>query len=299
MIGELTALGAALSWTVSAVLYKEALAKARPISANIVRLGCTSILLLVLLAVLGRLDVLTSLSWHVVVLAGISGVIGLGLGDTLYLTSLKLLGVARAVSITCVYPLFNVLWAIFIVKEAVTLPAVAGAVMIVLGIWLLSGEQKESRVVEKKALFKGVFFALATALAWSISIALIDMAVTLPETGSLDHAFAVNTVRIVTIAVFLLVLSPLTDREFKFLKMEKRTVIALVSGGVVALGVGWFLLAYSFLHISQSEAVPISSTTPLFSTFVGIAFLHEKVTVKNALGSLMVVIGIFAVFILP
>lgn len=298
MIGEFTALGAALSWTVSAVLYKEALAKTRPISANIVRLGCTSMFLLVLLAVLGRLDVLTSLSWYAVVLAGISGVIGLGLGDTLYLTSLKLLGVARAVSITCVYPLFNVLWAIFIVKEAVTLPVVAGAVMIVLGIWLLSGEQKETQAVNKKALFKGVFFALATALAWSISIALIDMAVTLPEAGSLDHAFAVNTVRVIAIAVSLLVLSPLVDREFEFLKMEKRTVTALVSGGVVALGVGWFLLAYSFLHISQSEAVPISSTTPLFSTFAGIAFLNEKITVKNALGSLMVVIGIFAAFIL-
>ncbi|MDI6805334.1 MAG: hypothetical protein QMD20_01570 [Candidatus Bathyarchaeia archaeon] len=45
MIGEVAALGAALSWTFSAVLYKEALLKTKPISANIVRLTCTSAIL--------------------------------------------------------------------------------------------------------------------------------------------------------------------------------------------------------------------------------------------------------------
>ncbi len=299
MIGELAALGAALSWTVSAILYKEALVKTKPISANIVRLGCTSLFLLVLLVALGRLEVLTNLSLYAVVLAGVSGIIGLGVGDTLYMASLKLIGVARAVPITCIYPLFNILWAIFLLKETVTLPVAAGATIIVLGIWLLSREQTEKKSQNKKIMAKGVFFALSTALAWSISIAMIDMAVTLPETGSLDHAFVINTVRVVAVAFSLLVLSPLADRKFEFLKMKKRTAIALISGGFVALGVGWFLLAYSFLHIPQSQAVPLSSTTPLYSTFAGKSLLNEKITAKIALGSLLVVIGVFMIFILP
>jgi drug/metabolite transporter (DMT)-like permease len=39
MIGELTALGAAISWAVSALFYKKAVEAAKPISANIIRLA--------------------------------------------------------------------------------------------------------------------------------------------------------------------------------------------------------------------------------------------------------------------
>jgi uncharacterized membrane protein len=299
MLGEIAALGAAFSWTVSAILYKEALAKTKPVSANVVRLAFTGLFLLILLVVLGKFGVLTSLPLYVVVLAGVSGLIGLGLGDTLYLLSLKLIGVARAVPITCVYPLFNILWAIFVAKETVTLPVVVGATIIVLGIWLLSREHTGEPNLDRKTLLTGVFFALATALAWSISIAMIDMAVTLPETGSLDHALVINTVRVIVIAVFMLFLSPFAYGTSELFKMQKRTVIALICGGFIALGAGWFLLTYSFLHIPQSRAVPLSSTTPLFSSLAGMVLLHEKVAGRDVLGSFLVVVGISMVFMLP
>lgn len=297
MIGELAALGAAICWTVSAVLYKEALLKAKPISANIVRLSCTSVILLASLIVVGKLGVLTSMPVYAVVLACVSGIIGLGVGDTLYLMSLNLVGVARAVPITCTYPLFNLLWAIFLVKEPVTLSVVLGAIVIVLGIWLLSLEEKTNAGrLEKKVLVKGVVFALATAVVWSVSIAMIDMAVTLPETGTLDHALAINTIRVTTIALLLLALSPIVDRRFGFVKVQKRTLTALIAGGVVALGLGWFFLTYSFINIPQAQAVPISSTTPLFSTLSGMVLLRERVTARNALGSIIIVVGIFLIF---
>lgn len=299
MLGEIAALGAAFSWTVSAILYKEALAKTKPVSANVVRLAFTGLFLLVLLVALGKFEVLTSLPLYVVVLAGVSGLIGLGLGDTLYLKSLKLIGVARAVPVTCVYPLFNILWAIFVAKETVTLPVVVGATIIVLGIWLLSKEPVEEPNLDRKTLLTGVFFALATALSWSVSIAMINMAVTLPETASLDHALVINNVRVIVIAVFMLFLSPFTYGTSELLKMQKRTVIALICGGFIALGAGWFLLTYSFLHIPQSQAVPLSSTTPLFSSLAGMALLHEKVAGRDVLGSFLVVVGISMVFMLP
>ncbi|MBX5327828.1 EamA family transporter [Candidatus Bathyarchaeota archaeon A05DMB-5] len=43
--------------------------------------------------------------------------------------------------------------------------------------------------------------------------------------------------------------------------------------------------------------MPISSTTPLFSTLTGIIFLREKVTLANAIGSVLIVAGIFLLFI--
>ena len=297
MMGELAALGAAICWTISAILYKEALLKAKPISANITRCVSTSIILVAFLTAIGKFGVLTSLPTYAVVLACVSGIIGLGFGDTLYMVSLKLIGVARAVPITCIYPLFSLLWAIFLVGEPVTLPVVLGAVTIVFGIWLLSLEEKTDTVkTQKKILIKGVAYALATAVIWSVGIMMIDMAVTLPETSSLDHALAINTIRVTAIAVSLLILSPIIDRDFGFLKMQRKTSAALIFGGIVALGLGWFFLTYSFINTSESRAVPISSTTPLFSTLSAIIFLRERVSMKNVWGSILIVVGIFLIF---
>jgi len=296
MIGELAALGAAVSWTISATLYRKALQEAKPISANIVRLTCTIAVLLLFLAAIGRFGVLMSLPTDVVALACISGIIGLGFGDTLYMSSLKLMGVARTVPITCTYPLFNLLWAVFLVGEPVTLPVVLGAVTIVFGIWLLSqGKKANANEVQSKIFVKGVTSALATAIVWSVSITMINMAV--KETPDLDHALAINTVRVAAIAVSLLASSFIIDRDLGFLKVQRKTLVALIAGGIVALGFGWFFLTYSFIETLESRAVPISSTTPLFSTLAGIVLLHEKATARNALGSVIIVVGIFLIFL--
>jgi transporter family protein len=71
----------------------------------------------------------------------------------------------------------------------------------------------------------------------------------------------------------------------------------LLVGGIIAVGLGWFLLTLSFSYIPESQAVPISSTTPLFSTLSGIVFLREKVTAKVAIGSIIIVFGTFLIFL--
>lgn len=296
MIGELAALGAALSWTISALLYKKALEKVKPISANIIRLSCTSGVLLVFLLVIGKLWVLSDLPVQIAVLAVVSGLVGLGLGDTLYLVSLRMVGVARAVPLTCTYPLFSLLWAVFLVGEPLTLSSVLGAVVIILGIWLL-GYEKESVVqdIRRSLLLKGVTAALVTAVLWSVSITLMNLAV--QEAPDLDHALVINTVRAAAVGGVLLAFSPVLDRKFNFLRVDRKTTLALVAGGIVALGLGWFFLTYSFVEILETRAVPISSTTPLFSTLAGVALLQEKITAKTALGSAIIVVGIFLIFL--
>lgn len=296
MIGELAALGSAVSWTVSAMLYGKALQREKPVSANIVRLACTSPFLLILLGIAAWSGGLGNLSQNVAILAGVSGIIGLGLGDTLYMLSLKLMGVSRAVPTTCTYPLFNILWAVLLIGEKLTLFRVLGALIIFSGIWLLSyGKGNSDGEGQSRFLFRGLLAALVTAILWSISIALMGIAVN--ETPRLNDALVTNTIRTVTVGALLLGMSPIIDRQRDFLKMKKETVATLMVGGLVALGLGWFFLAYSFTGIPETQAVPISSTTPLFSTLAALVLLHEKITLKNALGSVIVVAGIFMIFI--
>lgn len=114
---------------------------------------------------------------------------------------------------------------------------------------------------------------------------MINLAV--KETPDLEHALAINVIRTTAIAASLLALASIIDREHGFLKMQKKTFATLAFGGLVALGLGWFFLTYSFTQTTETQAVPISSTIPLFSTSSAIIFLHEKITLKHVFGSVL------------
>lgn len=298
VIGELSALAAAFCWTLSPVLYKVALSDAKPIPANISRCISTTIFLFACLGVSGRLWNLATLGIDSLLLASLSGIVGLFLGDTMYMMSLALIGVSRAVPVSCAYPLFTTFFAVLFLGERVTSFLLLGTVVIIVGTWLVSQERTGSSSVTRSVLFKGVSIALATAIVWSVSIIMMDHALELSQMASIDSAFVVNTARMSATVLAFLALSPLIDRHFRFMKLKRKTWIILALGGIVALGLGWVLLAVSLSQIEASHAVPISSVSPLFATLIGTFFLKEKVTVRIFIGSVLIVLGTSVVFIL-
>jgi drug/metabolite transporter, DME family len=299
MLGEFAALGAAISWAVAPIMYRKALASASPVSANIVRCASNAAVLVLILVGLGLTGALASLPLGVVAVVVVSGVVGLGVGDTLYMVGLKSIGVARAVPLAATYPLFSLLWATLLLGAPVTAAAILGTVVILLGIWLLSREKGDSTIHFRGRLeLTGVAVSLLTAVVWSVSITLMDFAVTMPGVVSgLGANYAVVTVRIAGMALVMLALAPLLDRERGFLKVGWQAVVLLCVGGLVANGLGWVLMNYSFLNIAEAQAVPISSTTPLFSTLAGFLFFRVKITRNNTLGALLVVAGVVLIFL--
>lgn len=302
MIGELAALAAALCWTLSSVLYKVALSDAKPVSANISRCISTTIFLFACVAAFGRLGNLATLGIDTLLLASLSGIVGLFVGDTMYMTSLALIGVSRAVPVSCAYPLFAMLFAVLFLGEQVTFFLLLGTLVIIAGTWLISRERTGSSGVTRSVLVKGVSIALAAAIVWSVSILLMDHALELSQMASkmapVDSALVVNTARMAATVLAFLALSPVVDRHFGFIKLKRKTWIILAFGGIVALGLGWVLLAVSLSLIEASRSVPISSVTPLFATLVGAFFLKERVTVKVFVGSVLIVLGTSAIFVL-
>lgn len=289
-------MGAALSWTASAMLYRKALQETQPILANIVRLVLTSAMLVIFVAGIGKLGAFAGLPYTVVVLAAVSGIIGLGVGDTLYMVSLKTVGVARAVPITCTYPLFTLLFAFTLAGQPPALTISLGAILIVAGIWLVSIERNSNTTTSRKLLLFGVVMGIVTAILWAASITMMNLAVNYNR--QLDNALAVNTIRVIAIGATFAASTPLLYIRHRLTKLSRKTVLFLTVGGLVALGLGWFFLSYSLTVTEESRAVPISSVTPLFSTLIAVLLFHERITMENALGSVMIVIGIFIIFLL-
>jgi DME family drug/metabolite transporter len=298
VLGELAALGAAFCWAIAPILYRQALFKTNPVSANIVRCVTNAFVMLFLLVALGKVGALTGLPLNVVAIVVVSGVIGLGIGDTLYLLGLKSVGVSVAVPLAATYPLFSLVWATVLLGEPVTALAIAGAVLILVGIWLLSRDKNGQAALSKGRLaLTGVAVSLTTAFVWSVSITLMNVAVTMPGVNSIDANYAIITTRIAAMALILLLLAPVIDRNRGFLKMKRKTILLLCLGGLVANAIGWLLMNYSFLNILEAQAVPISSTTPLFSALAGFVLFREKVTVNRVFGAVIIVAGVVLIFL--
>jgi drug/metabolite transporter (DMT)-like permease len=297
MIGELAALAAALCWAFAPILYRKALLSTQPVSANIVRCATNAMVLFVVLLALGKLGALSGLPTAVVLIAIVSALLGLGIGDTLYLFGLKSIGVSRAVPLGATYPLFALFWSVFFLGQALSLAAIFGTIVILAGIFLLTRQKdEEPAVVKGKAAWMGIIASLGAAIAWSVGVILMDVALfSAPQ--SLDANYAIVTLRLVTMALVLVSLAPFIDRTRGFLKMKKRTVLLLCVGGLIANGVGWVLMNYSLQTIPEAQSIPISSTSPLFAALAGFVLFHEKATVKTILGCIAIVAGIILIFI--
>jgi len=150
-------------------------------------------ILIVFVAVIGKRGVFAELSYSVIGLAAVSGIIDLGVADTLFMLSLKVIVVAGAVPTTCTYALFNLLFAFMLVGQPPTLHVSPGAILIVAGIWFVSREKKVT-AVSRRILLVGSVTVIATAILCSVSTTMMNCAV--KDNPQIDTALTINTIRV-------------------------------------------------------------------------------------------------------
>lgn len=124
-------------WGLAAIFDKLALGKTSPITGMMVRQFILTGLLLGVGAATGRLGTMGTLDGRTVLFFGLSGICGGAAGLWTYYHALRLGGASLVVPITATYPLVAVLLSWLILHEALTVPRVAGTVLIVVGVWLV------------------------------------------------------------------------------------------------------------------------------------------------------------------
>jgi drug/metabolite transporter (DMT)-like permease len=99
-------------------LLKIGSSKYQPITANAFRVtaGAVGSILLILFA--DEVNVFLNPDWRAFTLAFFAGLLGIVVGDTLYIYALKSVGVARAMPVANTYPPFSTVGAfLFLVKQ--------------------------------------------------------------------------------------------------------------------------------------------------------------------------------------
>ncbi|MEM2080018.1 MAG: DMT family transporter, partial [Nitrososphaerota archaeon] len=220
-------LSAALCWAAGANLYKVGLRSMSPIKLNLVRSCAAAILLLVFVLVLDKSKYFLLLYTPSAVYLIAASLIGWALGDTLYLISLKHIGVSHAVPLTYSYPLFLVPLSIFVLREQLTPNIAVGTVLIVLAVWLLSGQKKLQLEGSTKL---GFIAGILTAICWALGVTLFKLIVEV-----FDPVFAAFFKILIVLPFLAAYLKILGHQDSSSVVPPKRSeVIAAILGGLIS-----------------------------------------------------------------
>ena len=174
-LGELSALLAAFTIAISGVLNKYLIRRMTPVSLNTTRTTAAAIFLVALFFAAGRAAdaPFTDKGGLLLVVAG--GLITTLLGDTLFLRLLKTVDVARTATMAqAMLTLLMVGTGALILDEEVTFFTLVGALLVVLGIYLLGGPPRRKGPIEARwAGLRSIAFLLVVVLFWVTGLTLM------------------------------------------------------------------------------------------------------------------------------
>jgi drug/metabolite transporter (DMT)-like permease len=170
-MGELLALLTAVLYSSAVILYKRSVGVVSPFALNLFKNSVALVLLAVTAVLMGQTQV-SSIPFRHIVLMLASGVIGIGVSDTLFLMTLKRLGASRTAVVDCLYSPFVILFSFLMFGETLQTVAIFGGALI-LGSVLLSAQRGFGEPMPRKIFWTGC--ALGVAAMATVAYAIVMM----------------------------------------------------------------------------------------------------------------------------
>lgn len=288
MLGEICAVSAALTWSVSVVLFKRSEAVS-PQAINLFKNVAASVLLLATLPVLGlTIDFQRSpTDWAYLVA---SGVLGIAIADTLVFMALRKLGAALLAVVDCVYAPVIVALGVLVLGESLSWSFLAGAVLVVGGIVFASFQSARAgtaRMVLTPEIKSGIVCGITGIVAMAVGVVLAKPVL---ERG---HLVEVTFVRVAAgvcgQAVWMLV-APSQRSAVRVLR-PSRVWATLLPASVLGSYVAMLLWLGGFKWASVSTASVLNQLSSVFTLALARLYLKEPVSGRRAVGALAAVAG--------
>ncbi len=292
LLGPMAALFAALFWALATLLYSQAGSYLSASQLNLVK-GFVAVPLLFIVGLvtqqLVHFDGSTA-AWLLLA----SGVIGITLGDTLYFTALRRIGPWYTMLFEYLAPPFAAIIAWLWLQEAMSTREVFAAVVVLLGIIIITTERNPQRPQATLNL-AGISAATGAALCQALGLVMAFEALASFSVNPLQAAFVRLAAGTAALTVALLLLKP---------KMFLQTKAALRHTSLpwllIAIFMGTFLAiwlqqtAIAYLHPGLAQT--LLATAPLW--LIPIQWWRgEPPTLRSVLGALIAAVGIAALFL--
>ena len=289
MIGIISAFGASLSWTYACSIWRTQTNIYKPIEINFLKNIIAFIIFSPIIFIFNF-----STDYKYILLLILSGIIGIGLGDTFYLKSLKLIGTRKTLSIEALSPLIATIAGSLFIEENLNIKAWIGIIIVIAALLKIIRKNsyflnKDSNlVISNNSLDKYIYSFFSVLCA--VIAALLSRFVLLES--DLTPIFTTE-IRLFGSIIFLFFI---TKIKLKFLisyfegKEKSKFIISVLMGTNIGiflqqivfqtlpLGIGWTLLSTSpiislFFTKKEEGILTKEIITTTFFLFIGICLI--------------------------
>lgn len=292
--GEFFALLVAVFWTITALSFESASKKVGSLPVNLIRL-CFGFMFLTLLNFIFRgVPIPIDATKHNWIWLSISGLIGFVFGDLFLFKSYTIVGSWFAMLIMTLAPPMAAIFGYFILNEKISILGLLGMGLTLTGIAIAIFNRSDAG--EKLKINKpliGVLYAFGGAMGQALGIVF-------SKYGMQGYSpFASTQIRIITgIIGFVIIISVFRrwSGVFKAFK-DKKGMLTITNGSFFGpfLGVSFSLLAIQYT--TTGIASTIMAIVPILIIPPSIILFNHKITLREILGSIISVIGVFLFFL--
>ncbi len=302
-LGIPAAIAAAAIWAASSVLMASQLSRVDAALVSAIRLAWAAALFLLLLAIGGDVTAIAEAGWSNSLQLIAGAIVGLAMGDTVYVVTLGILGAGRAYTASLgLFTVFTFVLSALILDEPVTATVIAGSVLVVGSVYLVAllgtagrdDSQSSNQTVrmEPSELARGLGLVVFAALCWSVAT------VWLGHAGEGVSTVAIGAIRIPAAALVVgLLVSFRRKPELRWRAVPRGAMAILAIAGLAGTGFGSLLFIYAIQEAGAGRTAVLSSLSPLFAVPLGALWLNEPITRWVAVGTPLAVAGIMLISI--
>jgi len=281
--GEVYSALCALLWAVAVILFRKSGEKVTPVVLNLFKDVAGLVLLCITMTILSVEffpATQTAEDWIILL---VSGVIGIGIADTLFFASLNRLGAGRSAIVDCLYSPFVILCSLVHLDESFGPLLIVALVMMVGAIFVGTWQPERDNLEDARQIKIGIILGVISMACMAIGISMAK-----PVLDRSDPWWA-TTVRMAAGTALMAVIVAVTSRRREFLRvfrpssLWKVTIPAAVTGSYLAV----FFWIAGMKYTETTTASILNQSSNVFVIFLATLFLKERLTVRKLLAICM------------
>jgi len=300
IVGETAAVVTSLLWTINSLFFTSAGKRIGPLSVNAYRIiMAVGFLVLTHAIVLGTiLPMAINGQWFWM---GLSGIVGLGIGDLGLFGAFVAIGPRRSVLVMALSPIFASIGAYLVLGETIPALAILGIAITLGGVVVVimeEGERSGEEPVSTKLRNYGVFLALIGAIGQGVGLVLAKKGIYLDPQMTLNPVSA-TLIRMIMGALFVWIAAAAARKlpELRRAVRSKEGISHTAAGAFIGPFMGVTLSMVAVTYTDAGVAQTLMSLMPVFIIPVVWVLYKQRTSLRGILGAATAVVGVAILFL--
>ncbi|NOZ61034.1 MAG: DMT family transporter [Calditrichaeota bacterium] len=295
MVGEIAGLLTAVAWSFTSIFFTMAAKRAGAVSVNLLRLLFALVFLMIIHTFLFGAPIPSNAGVSRWLWLGLSGFIGLVLGDTLLLFAFMAIGTRLSMLLLSLVPIISTFFAWVILGENLRLIEIFAIVVTVGGIaWVVTERNNSEENARARKLLLGIILGIGSAFgqAFALITAKKGMAGNFP-------ALSATLMRILVAMIIFWSYSVLRGQARATLALIKqKQIFRPILGGTLfgpVIGIWLSLIAIKYANVGIAST--LMALPPVLLIPLTHSFFKEKITARSVFGTLLAMTGVAVIFL--